>query len=387
MCDWGLYVHIPFCQRKCAYCDFPSYAGMQSLYGDYLRALQSEVEAASKSHPARFDTVFVGGGTPTLLGAEPLIELLETCRRFLDIAPDAEVTIEANPGAVSAQDLSCLHGAGVNRLSLGVQSLHDRELLLLGRIHDAKQAIEAYNLARVAGLANINIDLMFGLPGQSLEDWRDVVEGAVALRAEHLSLYALTIEEGTPIAMSLEQGQLPAIDDARVAEMYDLAERVLAREGYVHYEISNWAHGRKGLDAEALPMLACAHNLKYWRNQPYLGLGAAAHSYDGCQRIANTTDPADYVTRVLSGQAAREQCENVDVVRRMGETMMLGLRLLVGVGWESFEQRFGTSLEAAYGREIDELVTDGLLCRDELGIRLTPRGRLLGNRVFAAFLR
>jgi oxygen-independent coproporphyrinogen-3 oxidase len=387
MCDWGLYIHIPFCQRKCNYCDFPSYAGMQSRYEDYVRALQSEIEAASKNHPVRFDTVFVGGGTPTLLGANRLAGVLESCRRCLDIAPEAEVTVEANPGTVSLEELSILHTAGVNRLSLGIQSLHDAELALLGRIHDAQQAIDAYEMARRAGLPNISLDLMFGLPGQSVEDWQDVLEQATALNAEHLSLYALTVEASTPIAASLHQGLLPAIDDACVAEMYERAESMLGRMGYVHYEISNWAHGRKGVDAEGIPALACAHNCKYWRNQPYLGLGAAAHTYDGRQRTANTVNPEAYMALIFSGQSAMDECESVDVARRMGETMMLGLRLMAGISYTTFEQSFGTSLDTVYGRQIDNLIADELLCRDERGIRLTQRGHLLGNQVFLAFLR
>ncbi len=387
MCDWGLYIHIPFCQRKCNYCDFPSYAGMQSRQDDYIRALQCEVQAASTSHPVRFDTIFVGGGTPTLVGAERLASILESCHRYLDIAPDVEITVEANPGTVSIEGLSGLHAAGVNRLSLGVQSLHDAELALLGRIHNTEQAIEAFRTARLAGLSNISIDLIFGLPGQSVEDWQDVLTRATALNTEHLSLYALTVEESTPIAVSLRQGMLPAIDDARVAEMYEWSEGLLARSGYVHYEISNWAQGRKGIDADGVPKLACAHNCKYWRNQPYLGLGVAAHTYDGRQRTANTTSLDDYMARILSGRPATEERESVDAVRRMGETMMLGLRLMTGISWRTFEQRFGAGMETVYGREIDDLVADGLLCRDERGIRLTVRGHLLGNQVFAAFLR
>jgi oxygen-independent coproporphyrinogen-3 oxidase len=387
MCDWGLYVHIPFCRRKCNYCDFPSYAGMQSCHADYIRTVQREIETVSSDQTARFDTIFVGGGTPTVVGAERLVGILQACREHLDIAAEAEITVEANPGTVNLEELSTLHQAGVNRLSLGVQSLHDRELEMLGRIHSAQEAIRAYHMARCAGLANINIDLIFGLPGQSIHDWRDTLERAMPLHPEHLSLYALTVEEGTPLASWLHHGQLPAIDDALAADMYELAECLLAREGYVHYEISNWADQRNGVDAEGVPKLACAHNLKYWRNQPYLGLGAAAHSYDGQRRTANTVDPADYMARVWAGQQATVQSEFADADQRMGETMMLGLRLTTGVSEVDFERRFGTSLGATYGREIDDLIADGLLARDERGVRLTPRGRLLGNRVFAAFLR
>jgi len=387
MCDWGLYVHIPFCVRKCHYCDFASCAGMQPHIADYMLALEREIEMATESRARRFDTIFIGGGTPTLVAPQCLVSALQSCRRHLNIAPEAEITIEANPGTVSLDGLLALRRAGVNRLSLGIQSLDDAELTLLGRIHSAQEGIEAYHTARAAGLTNVNIDLIFGLPGQTIAGWRAGIERAIALQAEHLSLYALTVEEGTPMATWLHQGRLAAIDDALVAEMYELAECLLAREGYAHYEISNWAHERNGLDADGLPRLACAHNLKYWRNRPYLGVGVAAHSYDGRQRTANTTDVLEYVARVRAGQAATEQSESVDSERYMGETMMLGLRLMVGIGRKDFQRRFGVSLEEAYAREIDDLVANGLLTEDACGIRLTPRGRLLGNQVFAAFLR
>jgi oxygen-independent coproporphyrinogen III oxidase len=384
----GVYVHIPFCRAKCAYCDFPSFAGLEPLYGSYVGALLWEIERAPSGWLALgFDTLFVGGGTPTTMPAADLVLLLQACRRHLGVPLTAEVSIEANPGTVSAVDLSMLRGAGYNRLSLGMQSLRDDELALLGRIHTAEESLQAYRWARDAGFTNLNLDLIYGLPRQTVAQWRESLERALNLGPEHLSLYALSVEAGTPLEARIARGALPAPDDAAAADMYELSEELLDRAGYAHYEISNWARRGPGDRSPDLPAWACRHNLKYWRNQPYLGLGSAAHSYDGRCRRASVTSPQEYIARVEAGRdvVAEEECP--DRNQRMDETMMLGLRLVEGVSHEAFARRFGVGLADVYGTEIAELVEDGLLQVDERGIRLTPRGRLLGNRVFAAFLR
>ena len=384
----GIYIHVPFCKRKCAYCDFASYTDLEFLFSTYTEAICAEIEReASSWEMVCFDTVFIGGGTPTLFPAPMIVTLINHCRRYLTVTPNAEITIEANPGTISPADLRTLRLAGINRLSLGVQSLHDDELRLLGRIHTAQEALEAFRLAREAGFPNINLDLIYGLPSQTLGRWRETLENVIALRPEHLSLYALTLEEGTPLIERVEAGELPAPDDDLAADMYEAAEALLAHAGYTHYEISNWAR-RSTQDREGeIPALACQHNLKYWRNERYLGLGAAAYSFDGWRRYANSRDPAGYVARITSRQAGKTESEELTSEGRMGETMMLGLRLMVGVSWDEFAQRYGIGLAEVYGREIDELVDAGLLQRDDRGVRLTPRGRLLGNQVFAAFLR
>ena len=397
----GVYVHVPFCRSKCAYCDFASFAGLEALHERYIAALLREVEGASSDWLALgFDTLFVGGGTPTALPAADLVRLLRACQQHLGVPLTAEISLEANPGTVSPSDLATLRRAGYNRLSLGAQSLRDDELDLLGRIHTSEEAIQAYRWAREAGFANLNLDLIYGLPRQSLSQWRESLERALDMVPEHLSLYALSVEEGTPLEECIARGALPAPDDAAAADMYELAEDLLDRAGYAHYEISNWA--RRGLDDPGpakpgssqskvgppdMPALACRHNLKYWRNQPYLGLGSAAHSYDGRCRRANVTSPREYIERVEAGRdvVAEEECPDRD--QRMDETMMLGLRLIEGVSHEEFARRFGVGLQAVYGAEIAETAGDGLLDVDRRGVRLTPRGRLLGNRVFAAFLR
>ncbi|MBN1641412.1 MAG: radical SAM family heme chaperone HemW [Anaerolineae bacterium] len=380
----GLYVHVPFCRHKCAYCDFVSYAGLESLHAPYLAAVREEMawaRAAVVEAGARAGTLYVGGGTPTVLPAEDLAALIGAARASFGLDADAEVTVEANPGTVSQATLRALRAAGVNRLSLGVQSFHDHVLGLLGRVHDAAEARDAVRAARDAGIENLSLDLMFGLPGQTMSGWREDVRQALALAPAHLSLYALTVEAGTPLAAWIDAGTLPAPDEDLAAEMYEWAEGALGQAGLVHYEISNWA----------LPGCACRHNLVYWRNEPYLGLGAGAHSWwDGVRR-ANLPDPRAYVDAIRAGRAPVAEQERIDRALEMGETMMMGLRLLEeGVSMARFEARYGLPLEEVYGAEIAHLVARGLLERAPAGaperIRLTERGHLLGNQVFAAFL-
>jgi len=383
----GLYLHIPFCRAKCAYCDFPSFPGLDRLYDAYVQAVCRETAQRAPQWAAlRFDSLFIGGGTPTVLTAQAIEMLLEACRRHLGIAPSAEISIEANPGTVDLDLLRALRHCGVNRLSLGVQSLDDGELALLGRVHRRAEALAAYAQAREAGFENVNLDLMLGLPGQRLAGWRRTLEEAITLGPEHLSLYILSLEEGTPLCARVALGALPEPSEGVAAAMYELAERLLAQAGYRHYEISNWARRRPDDNANGLPTLACRHNLKYWRNEPYLGLGAAAHSYDGVARTANILDPAAYIAHMERGEEAVAAREALDDAQRMGETMMLGLRLIQGVEWRRFRERFGLGLEDVYARQIAELTDEGLLESDAQGVRLTARGRLLGNRVFAAFL-
>jgi len=391
----GLYIHVPFCLRKCAYCDFCSYAGLGHLHADYVRALCLEVGARASTlcgrepvwRDVRFDTVFVGGGTPTVLAPSEIACVLDVCRQHLDISEDAEITVEANPGTVDETSLRALRAAGVNRLSLGVQSLRDDELALLGRIHSAAQARGALDAARRVGFENINLDLIYGLPGQPLKSWRETLTQVVTLGPEHLSLYGLSVEEHTPLAARIAAGKLPPPDDEIAADMYELAEQMLEASGYVHYEISNWARKETSLVDKFPPRLACRHNLKYWHNERYLGIGASACSYDGERRVTNVWDPAEYIERIERGGITISEWDETDADTRMDETMMLGLRLVEGVSNRRFEARFGALLDAVYGSRIEALVRDGLLVQDVCGIRLTARGRLLGNRVFAEFLR
>jgi oxygen-independent coproporphyrinogen-3 oxidase len=372
---FSLYLHIPFCQRKCAYCDFNSYPGQEGLFDDYVTGLAREMEMAG---PAGVQTVYIGGGTPTVLPLSLLARLLAGVRRAFQVEAGAELSIEANPGTVDAAGLAGLRALGLNRLSLGVQSFDDGELQVLGRIHTAAEAERALAAARRAGFDNVNLDLIYGLPGQALATWERTLARALALQPDHLSLYALSVEEGTPLAASLACGDLPQPDADLAADMYELAERTLQAAGYLHYEISNWAR---------TPAHRCRHNLTYWRNEPYLGLGAGAHSWAGGRRWSNVAWPADYAALVSDGQRPLATREEIDQPLEMGETMMMGLRLLEeGVSFARFRRRFGLEMEQRFGRELAELVELGLIVRDGERVRLSERGHLLGNQVFLRFL-
>jgi oxygen-independent coproporphyrinogen-3 oxidase len=379
----GLYLHIPFCQAKCGYCDFNTYAGLGHLYEPYAATLTAEARLLASTFGDAVDTVFLGGGTPTVLPVELLGDLLTNCFSVFSVREGAEVTSEANPGAVSLEYLRALHYLGVNRLSLGAQSFDDKELALLGRIHDVEQIRLTVEHARAAGFRNINLDLIYGVPGQVLNTWEHTLRRALALAPEHISLYCLTVEEGTPLQLRIRQGWLPAPDPDLAADMYELADDLLADRGYQQYEISNWS----------LPGYQCVHNLIYWRNQPYLGLGAGAHSSFGGRRWWNVRPVQQYVDRVMKMDSrawpspAAEGGEVIEREMEMGETMMLGLRLTqAGVADADFRGRFGVSLGEVYGDVIRDLEELGLLAWRDGHLCLTRRGRLLGNRVFSQFL-
>lgn len=370
----GLYIHIPFCLAKCGYCDFNSYAGLDRLFAAYDQALQAELNRRLASDTSEIETVYFGGGTPTVAPIQMLVHTLE--RVSAAGQRPSEVTVEANPGTVNARRLGALRAAGVNRISFGVQSLNDTELQLLGRIHDRQAAIGSVALARHVGFDNLSLDLIFGLPGQQVSSWRQTLEGALALEPDHLSLYALTLEEETPLSVAVADGRLPEVDDDRAAEMYEFAEQRLAVAGYVHYEISNWAR----------PGKECCHNLIYWANDEYVGLGAGAWSRVDERRWGNVRNPEEYVRRVIDGESLIEEVESLSSEEQMADTVILGLRLISGVARRDFASRFGVELEAVYGDRIASLTALGLLESDSAGIRLTARGRLLGNEAFERFL-
>lgn len=395
----SLYLHIPFCTVRCSYCDFNTYAGLETLIGPYARALAAEVRHVGAGRPEDFDgrvhTVFFGGGTPSLLTVEQLAIVMEAVRESFEVLPDAEVTLEANPGTVDPKSLAGYRGLGVNRLSFGVQSAQPSELRLLDRLHTFGQVVEAVAWARQAGFDNLNLDLIYGLPHQSLPAWKDTVERTLALGPDHLSLYALTLEFGTPMQVWVERGLLPEPDSDEAADMYEWAGETLWDSGFAQYEISNWAKLLPGEAAsETAPLRACLHNLQYWRNLPYLGLGAGAHGFAAGWRYSVTRSPRAYLQRMAGTTAplfpfspAVEGTHPVSPDVEVGETMMLGMRLTgEGVGEEDFQRRFGQPLKERYSTEILRLSELGLIERTGGRVRLTRRGRLLGNQVFTAFL-
>jgi oxygen-independent coproporphyrinogen-3 oxidase len=379
----GLYLHIPFCRARCSYCDFNTYAGLERLYEPYIQALVQEVCLLAPKLAYPVGTLFLGGGTPTVLPARLLKQLLSASFGEFNLEGGAEVTSEANPGTITLDYLQSIHDLGVNRLSMGAQSFDEAELALLGRIHAAKDIDQTVKWARAAGFDNLNLDLIYGLPGQALDTWADTLRRALALEPEHMSLYCLTVEEGTPLHNQVMTGWLPTPDPDLAADMYDLADEWLADTGYRQYEISNWSR----------PGYECAHNLVYWHNRPYLGLGAGAHSSLEGRRWWNVQPVQTYIDRIRKGadtpwpSPAAQDGEVIDRPLEMGETMMLGLRLTrEGIAESDFRQRFGVSLGEVYGDVIQELEGLGLLAWSDGRLCLTRRGRLLGNQVFAEFL-
>ncbi len=404
----GLYLHIPFCLRRCGYCDFFSTEGKHKLLPGYVRALIHETQAVGKAGgKSRAGSVYFGGGTPSLVDPGGMEKVMEEIRQGFDLEPEAEISIEANPGTVDYERLARYRAAGINRLSLGVQSADDGELRMLGRIHTFAEAVQAQADARRAGFSNLNLDLIYGLPGQKLLTWERTLERVGELAPEHLSLYALTLERGTKLARAVRRGALPAPEEDAAADMYELAEEKLAAAGYRHYEISNWARdgqsgavpGRKGSEVvgwEGFPKYACQHNLRYWLNLPYLGLGAGAHGCAAGRRYANVCSVEKYVERMrtggkrrfpLSPAATRSRIRTRD--EEMRETMWLGLRLTeAGVDRDGYRLSFGEDYYERFPKEIDSSIHDGLLewTAGEKAVRLTTRGRLLGNRVFRLFV-
>jgi oxygen-independent coproporphyrinogen-3 oxidase len=373
----GLYVHIPFCRFKCTYCDFNAYAGMRSLYEPYARAVKSQISNfKSQISNARAETIYFGGGTPSLLPQPFLAEIVSACRESFDVPPEAEISLEANPGTVDANYLEGLRALGVNRLSLGVQSAHQSELDFFKRGHSFADAVESVRLARAAGFANLNVDLIYGLPQQTMALWQETVDRALGLAPDHVSMYCLTVEERTTLALWVRRGKTPLPDDDLAADMVLWADERLASTGLMRYEVSNWAR----------PGRQCQHNLVYWRNAPYLGFGAGAHSSFNGQRFWNVDHPREFVQRIEAEQSAVAGSEVIGRELEMGETMMLGLRLVEGVSLARFESRFGLKLTDVYSRELEALQRQELIEMDETGVRLTRRGWLLGDRVFSAFL-
>lgn len=389
----SLYLHIPFCHAKCHYCDFNSYAGMLGLRERYVDALEAEIRLAGRrarhadGRKRRCRTIFFGGGTPSLLTTPQVARLLAASGEAFALDPEAEITLEANPGAIERGRFDELRAAGVNRLSMGAQSFDDGLLRWMGRIHTADEIEQALRAARACGFTNINLDFIFALPGQSQAVWQTTLERALALAPEHLSLYSLIVEEGTPLHRWVAAGRVHPADDDTAADMYEYAERRLAAAGYAQYEISNWSH----------PGHRCQHNLTYWRNLPYIGLGAGAHGWFGGRRYSEARPIRTYIDHVAASltsmtddgavpAGAVVECETIAREGEMAETAMLGLRLVDGLSLSDWAARFGEPFERTVGARLADVWAAGLLEQRGDHIRLTERGRLLGNEVFERVL-
>jgi oxygen-independent coproporphyrinogen-3 oxidase len=367
----GLYVHVPFCVSKCDYCDFASYAARESDIPPYIEALVREIarRGVETGHPSA-DTIFLGGGTPSLLDPAQITRIFDALREAFSIAADAEITSECNPGTLTPALARALFAAGVNRLSLGVQAAQAHLLQLLGRIHHWEHVADSVNIVHEAGVENINLDLMFGLPSQTVADFRETLAAALALKPTHLSCYGLIVEEGTPLARDIAAGKLALPEEETEREMYELARQTLADHGFRQYEISNFA--REGCD--------CRHNLGCWNRVPYLGFGCAAHSfYDDCR----TMNPSR-LDAYLDGEPP--QIERITKEEARFESLMLGLRMTDGVKDEDFLRMHGLSIREAFGDKLKEPLAAGLLEWHNGALRLTRLGMDLQNTVLVDLL-
>ena len=400
----ALYIHIPFCHSRCAYCGFNTYAGLDDLMPAYVDAVCSEI---INTPQVRGHSIFFGGGTPSILPLNLLSQLLDQLRSRFNLQDLAEISLEANPGTITPAYMAGLHEIGINRLSLGFQSSHNNDLLLLGRTHTWIDCLRALEAARDAGLTNLNLDLLYGLPGQTSERWLNTIKAALDLEPSHLSLYALKIEPGTLLEHKITCGELDPPDEDIAAEMYELAEITLAKAGYFHYEISNWAKSLSSspqtenamwwpcpqpssdmdpILSEDISPFVSRHNLTYWRNESYLGFGAGASSWMNGKRWTNVQSLQDYISKSRDRSGVIDLDEDIPRQLEMGETMMMGLRLAEGISDRRFRTRFQIGLERSYGQELTRLSELGLLQWESGTARLTPRGRLLGNQVFECFL-
>lgn len=371
--DYSLYVHIPFCVKKCHYCDFVSYPQLEHMHKGYVDALLEEMKLY-RGNAIR--TVYIGGGTPSCIDPILLSRIFEGIGYSFNMTHCVERGIESNPGTLSDEMISCLKGNGVNRLSIGLQSWNPAELKVLGRTHGLEDFIKSYERAREAGFENINVDLMFGIPGQSMKSWHETLERVTALEPEHISCYSLKIESGTVLYHMVSEGALERPDPELDRDMYHYGVEYLASRGYNRYEISNFAKTNR----------ECIHNLAYWDNHPYIGLGAAAHSYDGRVRRWNTDNIEDYCNRVEKGLWAMEDSEVLSLKEQMFETIFLKLRTQRGMNFREFKQRFGTDVRALFNAQLKKLKENGLIENDEKNLWLTEKGIDLSNSVFVEFL-
>ena len=370
-----LYIHIPYCRQKCRYCDFASYPCREQTMPAYVDALLKEAKAAGSFHFPPMETAFIGGGTPSILPAPLLEKLLSGLHARFEFTGGAEFTTEANPGTLTEDWLRTAMSGGVNRLSMGMQAAQPDLLRTLGRIHTQADVNDSVRLARRCGIRNLSLDLMFGLPGQTPEMWRETLHAALALEPQHLSCYGLIPEEGTPLVRDLDAGRLTLPDEDDERRMYDDTLELLARHGFRQYEISNFAQ----------PGCECRHNIGYWQQVPYIGLGASAASMlrdmQGELRVTNPADIGEYIGMVENGRWEKRETTHVSPEDARFETLMLGLRMTQGVSEEDFASRHGVSLEAYRGEQLRAFEAQGLLAHENGSWRLTRRGMDVQNAI------
>ena len=371
----GIYVHIPFCKKKCDYCDFISYCGKDSIIPKYIEAVKKEIEL-QKIKP-QITTIYIGGGTPSYIDSKYIKEIMAEIKKK-NVVENAEITIEVNPGTVTKEKLEDYISCGINRISIGLQSTQDNLLQEIGRIHNFEQFLETYNLAKNVGFKNINVDLMLGLPNQRIKDLKESLEKIIKLKPKHISVYSLIVEDNTPIAKKIELHELELPDEELERNMYWYVKNTLELNGYIHYEISNFA--KKGYESK--------HNMNCWRQKEYLGIGVAAHSYRDITRYSNTINLEEYIRNVKSGNLERNriihEIQKEDDTKK--EFMLLSLRTIGGVKISDFKNKFGDNPIYLYRNELKKLSEEKLITVDEDKIRLTNKGIDLANLVWEEFI-
>lgn len=382
----SLYLHVPFCRIKCTYCAFNTYTHLDHLIEPFVQALIKEIEILGSSRPAQqVHTVYIGGGTPSLLLPEQLSRILGAIRCNFAVSLDAEISMESNPSDLTAEYMAAVKAIGVNRMSIGMQSANVQELDLFARRHDHKQVVQAVTAARTGGFTNLNLDLIYGIPSQTLDGWKTSLNEMLSLEPEHVSLYALGLEDGTSMKAWVESGRVPTPDDDLAADMYELASDILEASGYVQYEISNWA--KLGYE--------CQHNLQYWRNLPYPGLGPGAHGFVDGYRYSTVLSPQRYIRSLQQANGgfefprtpATDQITKLDRDAEIADTLLMGLRLTrEGINRETFTERYGVDLVELRRPLLEKFVGYGLLEIDEQRVRITRQGRLLSNMIFREFV-
>ena len=368
----GLYVHIPFCKSKCEYCDFLSFAGALQKYEEsYVEGLVNEISEYEREEKIAVDTVFFGGGTPSVISGKSFEKIVNKLKDAFDILPDAEFTIEANPKTVTKEKLSVYTSLGVSRISLGLQSIHENELKILGRIHNFNEFLESYNLCLDAKISNINVDLMYALPSQTVDSFRKTLSTVISLSPAHISAYGLILEEGAALYRKKDTLSFPTVDEE--CDMYYMAAELLAKSGYGHYEISNYA--REGKE--------CRHNLKYWQDKEYIGLGLAAHSYYGKKRYSNPVGFSEYFS---PERKEYRQVEDINEDANAYEYAMMHLRLARGFSLSDYEKRFNRSFVDGKSEFIDELIKGGYLKLSDGRIALTEKGFYVSNTIISELI-
>lgn len=370
----SLYLHIPFCKTKCCYCSFNSFAAMGEIYIPYVKALKMEIsQLVEKSERGPLETLFIGGGTPTVLDPDQLVDILGHVEKLFGFTRDAEISIEANPGTVSEEDLITLKNGGVNRISLGVQSFDDMELRALGRCHTGIDAERAVRLAQDRGIENISIDLMYGLPGQDAESWRRSLDMAFSLNLKHLSLYQLTIEPGTVMESSINRGELflPGEDD--IAEMDELTDRLIRESSLNQYEISNYAEDGS----------ECRHNINYWQNNKYLAAGSGSVSFIDGVREKRVSDPSNYINLITGGENVIQDSEQLSAEGSFRESVVMGLRMNRGVSLSELSSRYSIDLREYYGDILTRLTTLSLVTLRGDRLQITDVGRQFANGIMS----